>query len=414
MAARIQLIKQKRETLKSQIEHLERILNEGKTDRSSLRLRMRRLEELFHIFEDANDELLVLNPSESHHAEYAIIQDKYYKLAARVDNLLISANVLNFTETSSDPSISSRQSNTENNGRGRHIKLPEVKLPTFDGKYESWLSFKNLFHSMIDTRDDLTDTDKLHYLKAALIGDAAKKVGIFTISDINYAKAWELLERSYEVKRLLVSRHISLMFELPQIEEESTSGFSKLADEMQQHVASLSALGVSVTAETAIHILESRLPTTTLKEWENSLEREELPTLDKMYEFLYRLAVCASRRDRIRSAELDTTSGNIPTKKKRLQYPNKSFMTNTTRNCTVCSKEVHPLYKCGIFREITIPDRIEAVKKAHLCFNCLRSHRGKPCRSSGCTICQKRHNTLIHRSEIETVKTKPDETKNQA
>jgi len=61
----------------------------------------------------------------------------------------------------------------------RRIRLPEAPLPTFDGKYENWLSFKNAFHNMIASRTDVSDLDKLHYLKSALIAKAANKTKIF-------------------------------------------------------------------------------------------------------------------------------------------------------------------------------------------------------------------------------------------
>lgn len=41
------------------------------------------------------------------------------------------------------------------------MKLPEAPLPTFDGKYENWLTFKNAFTNMIGSRTDLSDVDKL-------------------------------------------------------------------------------------------------------------------------------------------------------------------------------------------------------------------------------------------------------------
>lgn len=48
---------------------------------------------------------------------------------------------------------------------------------------------------MIDSQTDLSDVDKLHYLKSSLIGEAANKVKIFTVNGINYSRAWEILER---------------------------------------------------------------------------------------------------------------------------------------------------------------------------------------------------------------------------
>lgn len=115
----------------------------------------------------------------------------------------------------------------------RSYKLPETSLLTFDGKYENWLSFKNAFHKMIGSQTDLSDIDKLHYLKSALVGDAATKVKNFDVDNINYLNAWNLLERSYEVKRILISRHFFLILNLSAIDKETTNGLPKFADDMQ-------------------------------------------------------------------------------------------------------------------------------------------------------------------------------------
>lgn len=67
--------------------------------------------------------------------------------------------------------------------------MPEASLPTFDGKFKGWLLFKNTFRNMIDSQMDLSNIDKLHYLKSALIGEAASKIKIFIIDGINYSNA---------------------------------------------------------------------------------------------------------------------------------------------------------------------------------------------------------------------------------
>jgi len=133
-------------------------------------------------------------------------------------------------------------------------------LPTFDSKFENWLSFKNAFHNLIDSYSDLSDIDKLYYFKSALKDEAANKIKIFAMDGINYAKAWEVLERAYEVKRVLITRHLSFIVNLPSVGRESTDGLTKLADDTQQHLASLNALGVSVRPEMIVHLLEGKLP----------------------------------------------------------------------------------------------------------------------------------------------------------
>lgn len=53
------------------------------------------------------------------------------------------------------------------------VTLPEVKLPTFDGKYENWCFFHDNFKSLVHDDDLLTDIVKFHYLRLSLKGEAA-------------------------------------------------------------------------------------------------------------------------------------------------------------------------------------------------------------------------------------------------
>lgn len=248
---------------------------------------------------------------------------------------------------------------------------------------------------MIGSQPDLSDVNKLHYLKSALIDEATNKIRIFAIEGIDYSKAWKLLERSYEVKRILISRYLSLILNMPALDKKSANGLSKLADNMQQHLTSLNALGVSVGSEIIVHILESKLPRITAEKWEASLERKEFPGLDQMYEFLYKTAVCASRREMVKTVCTKKGVSELPVKRKRI-FLNQIFLLNTSRNCVVCKIKQHPLYLCDKFKQLSVPKRIETVKSAKVCYNCLRSYQNSACKSSNCTICQKRYNMLLH------------------
>jgi len=52
-------------------------------------------------------------------------------------------------------------------------------------------------------------------------------------------------------------------------------------------------------------------------------------------------------------------------------------------------------YTCDKFKQLSTLKRIEAVKKTWLCYNCLRFYRDEY-KFSSCTICQRRHNTLLY------------------
>ncbi|XP_066600697.1 uncharacterized protein [Prorops nasuta] len=398
MADRVRLIIQKRTALKAQMTTVSNILDKDNIENTVIKLRMKRLTELFHNFEELADQLMILDSNEDHQNELESLQERFYTLASRVENILSSSHTDNSNSVCSVASNHTQIDATSSSTctEKRIVKLPQISLPVFNGKYEGWLSFKNAFRSLIDSRTDLSDVNKLHYLKSVLVEEAAKKINIFSVSSANYTKAWEILERSYEVKRILVSKHISSMLNLPVLEKESTKGLSKLADDMQQHIAELGTLGVHVTSEIAVHILESRLPKSVINQWEALLTRDEYPGLEAMYEFLYKCAVNASRRERVRSNDSDVDGHDSSAKKRRKGITGQVFTSTETRSCIACQTASHPLFRCEVFRKQTPIDRFNFIKKSKLCYNCLRSHKGKPCKLSGCTICKQRHNTLLH------------------
>ena len=65
----------------------------------------------------------------------------------------------------------------------------------------------------------------------------------------------------------------------------------------QQHVESLSSLGLNVTEEILVQNLENKLYKTTADKWEETLERGVFPSLEKMLGFLYKNIARLSKRD---------------------------------------------------------------------------------------------------------------------
>lgn len=173
-----------------------------------------------------------------------------------------------------------------------------------------------------------------------------------------------MLTRSYEVKQILISRHLSLLLNMPVLDKESTESLSKLADDAQQHTASLSALGVTIGSEVLVNVLESSLSRRLAEKWEESLDRDEFLKIDDLYEFLYRTAVRLFKRIRSDTGKRDEDNP-LPSAKRR-RISNKTFMVGAKNNCIACKTKQHPLFKCDKFKQLTIPKRIELVKNALL------------------------------------------------
>lgn len=394
MPPKIKLFLQKRVYLKSQIDKLTNLLDTGTVDNIALKLRSARLSEIYHDVENQSVELMTVDPRDVHVIEFDDIQERFYALITRIEGVLHATNTSEASTRGWSEGTQSDSATTRE--KQRRMKLPDAKLPTFDGQFENWISFKNAFKNMVDSRTELSDVDKLQYLQSALIGEAANKINIFAVDGANYSKAWEMLVRAYEVKRLLISRHLSLILNLPVLDKETSTGFMKLADDAQQHVASLASLGMTIAPETIVRVLETKLPKSAADRWETGIERDEMPSPEQMYEFLYKAAVHASKRERARTAESTRGANETPAKRRRVNSSNRALLLNTSALCPACETKQHPLFACEKFKQLPVPSRIEIVKNAKLCFNCMRSHRGKPCGFSTCTICKRRHNSLLH------------------
>lgn len=76
------------------------------------------------------------------------------------------------------------------------VKLPEIKLPNFDGTIKEWPSFRDSFQSLIASNPQLSDVDKFSSLKK----EAKRVVEVIEVTSANYAVAWDLLEKRYENK----------------------------------------------------------------------------------------------------------------------------------------------------------------------------------------------------------------------
>jgi hypothetical protein len=51
------------------------------------------------------------------------------------------------------------------------VKLPELKIQTFNGIYDTWMSFKETFKSIIISRSDISAVTKIEYLKNSFVDE---------------------------------------------------------------------------------------------------------------------------------------------------------------------------------------------------------------------------------------------------
>ncbi|XP_062538626.1 uncharacterized protein LOC134206899 [Armigeres subalbatus] len=92
------------------------------------------------------------------------------------------------------------------------VKLPELRLPSFSGRLREWATFRDMFQSLIHRNRQLYDMDKFIYLRSSLVGEALQEVAALEMTSANNAIAWDLLQKRYENRKLIVKAHLDALF----------------------------------------------------------------------------------------------------------------------------------------------------------------------------------------------------------
>lgn len=277
------------------------------------------------------------------------------------------------------------------------VHLPRIDIPKFAGDVTQWETFRDMFESLVASRADLTNVQKLHYLKANLISDASLVLSNVQVTDANYRTAWELLRKRYDNPRAIVNAHLQALVDIPSVSSQSVNEMKNLHDKTNEIYTALLNLKrpVNQWEDLMIFLTVSKLDKTTRRDWEISLgDSVELASFAELDCFL------TSRIRALEAINPSSTADNRSSAKRS----NKSGVVRshqvsaTDGRCVACDNN-HPTYQCKAFANLTVEQRVALLKRNKCCFNCLRKgHMLGACRSNNvCTICKRKHHSLIHR-----------------
>lgn len=405
----IKELKAKRASIKGRLTTFERYLDELKplTTISKLRChetktRLKKLEGLFEEYDLIQTSIEIKQENPENQVERESSENRFYKGIAEAQEII--EKYKNVIESDAQSSCSNTTKQTSN------IKLPQIKIPNFDGDGSKWLEFHDTYTSMIHTNDSIASINKYQYLKSALTGSAASVIASLEISSRNYEIAWKLLCDRFNDKRKLVCTHLKAMFDAPITIEEYSLRY--LADHIAKHLRALNTLGEKTDHwDTLIIFLFSvKLDSVTSTKWEEYKgSLSEVPNLDIFYAFLRMradvLEATAASSSEHGSAQQQSQQQPQLQQYKRMNKQHRAFVatsyeSNKTNNnynkCLVCNGE-HLIYYCKTFLAMSPSDRFNLIVKNRYCINCLRSgHLAPQCKSIGCKICNNKHNSLLH------------------
>ncbi|XP_055614787.1 uncharacterized protein LOC129761112 [Toxorhynchites rutilus septentrionalis] len=359
-------------------------------------IRIQHLDALWREFEETQDEIELLEDEEDDFTqERQDFQALYYELKASLQSKIpVQPPVPPPTpvSTSSAVQISS------------NVRLPEINLKEFSGNLDDWISFRDLYVSLIHSSMQLTAVQKMLYLRATLSGEAARIISSLEISANNYLVAWKLLKDRFENPNLLVKRYVSGLLTIPSLRKESAQGLADLADEFDRHVQMLDKIENSANHWNAFLVerLSQCLDAVSLREWETQVsESDRYPIYEELLEFIYRRSRIVQT---LKLSQSTNTQSHVELKTKS-RFTAAHVTSENVKKCPNC-KQAHFLFQCESFRKISPQQRFEFVKKHGLCINCLKgTHLAKDCSSGSCRNCSRKHHSLLHLPPISSSST---------
>lgn len=360
---------------------------------NNLQQRLDRINPLFDEFLNIQLQLELIDPEKEKDAnELELFQNAYFDLSARATEIIseFNAEQLSNASNADQQELNSTHSSQISSRRVTNVKLPRIDLPTFDGTFTLWRQFSDSFTAMIHNNSELSDCQKLCYLRASLKGEAANMLRSLETTEENYSIAWNSLQERYNNKRRIINNHVTALLNLEQLTKESHIKLRQFIDNVQNNIQCLKALGQSVEYWDAIilPIIINKLDPKTIREWETQLNTESsndnMPKYDDFIKFL-------NKRQNI----LETIGSRSGIQEVAENKKTKTYST-VNISCTNCGGK-HLIQACQTFLKLNAAQRAERAKSLKICINCLRKgHFVSECLSSRCKICHKKHHTTLH------------------
>lgn len=234
--------------------------------------------------------------------------------------------------------------------------MPKIELPVFSGSYDDWYFYQDTFEKLIHINNSLSEIEKFHYLRSSLKGKAAEIIKSIETTTDNYNEAWAAIKERFDNKRWIIQKHIKAISDAPALSKENYINLRELLDTILKHLRALKAIKrpTETWDNLIIHIIVSKLDSSTSKAWETSIPDKEIPNLKSLTDFLSKR--CQALEAISSKQSNSNQSSNIS------KFPNKSKGFSVTNvavsniSCPQC-KENHPIYYCEAFLQLSIENR---------------------------------------------------------
>ena len=273
-----------------------------------------------------------------------------------------------------------------------------VKIPTFHGDVMKWSEFWELFEISVHNNPGFADVQRFVVLKSHLAGVALKCVQGIPVSGGGYAEAVSALKERFDRDDIRRENLMKDMLSMPAVRQNDLKAMRSLIDHLMTHTRALGTLGVGSDSFSSLMlpVVKDKIPEGWRLEW----ARRESSDFSEFLEFLqHEMRV----RESARGNTVSTASSETPISTQsavsslHAQRMARPGHRPSAPVCGCCRHGSHRLDQCTKFQQLSVEARWKSARALKSCYQCLRlGHLAAACRDNSCTICGKRHHSLLH------------------
>ncbi|XP_062621125.1 uncharacterized protein LOC134282740 [Saccostrea cucullata] len=291
----------------------------------------------------------------------------------------------------------------------QYLRKPVAEIRKFGGNPLEYRRFIRQFNTKVVTNTKDND-ERMNYLEQLTFGEAHRVVSGFShmSGDRAYTAAMNQLEERYGDNEVIATAFIKKALDWPAVKDaKMLDEFSLFLVECQNAAESIDSVSVLDYSDN-IKRLMTKLPVYMHDRWRNVvLKTKETKKTVKFKDFVSFVKTEAKKSN-------DPTYGNasIGGNSKNQDRNQKRAVASTDvtsevhvqdfkvreQKCEFCESSTHALNDCKKFVTKGLQDRYNFLRNNGQCYGCLRKgHVTKKCKARlQCSICSRRHPTILH------------------
>lgn len=272
-----------------------------------------------------------------------------------------------------------------------------TQLPEFDGSSVlTWNHFLLQFN-LTTEQCNITNEENILRLNKFIKGEARSKIDLLLMTSKSPKPIIDILNRQYGGEEKIIKELIDRIHKISFV--DSMDKFEDFNCSVQNTTAILINIKRDLfDIQKLLSLYLDKLPEHVVMQWVSFLMINQIDSKNVNFKIFSEWINTTSAviHDVNFFSSIQKTEYKDYNDKKEAKIENKNDPIDKT--CKICKVGEHYAERCNEFIQASVDLRWEYSRKYHLCFNCLKVHKGS-CRKQACSIqnCRRRHHELLHK-----------------